>query len=77
MISAQEAREMTATLCKEAKRQLQDIEEEIRREATEGNRSFWHDGYVHKQARDVLVSLGFELKECDSQMEGYSLQITW
>lgn len=77
MISAQEAREMTATLCKEAERQLQDIEEEIRREAAEGNRSFWHDGYVHKQARDALVSLGFELKECDSQFEGYSLQITW
>ena len=77
MISAQEAREMTATLCKEAERQLQDIEEEIRREAAEGNRSFWHDGYVHKQARDVLASLGYKLQECDSQLEGYSLQVKW
>lgn len=77
MISAQEAREMTATLCKEAERQLQDIEEEIRREAAKGNCAFWHDGYVHKQARDVLESLGFELQECDSQLEGYSLQVKW
>lgn len=77
MISAQEAREMTATLCKEAERQLEDIEQEIRREAAEGNRSFWHDGYVHKQARDVLVNLGFELQESDSQIDGYSLQVKW
>ena len=77
MISAQEAREMTVALCKDAKRQLQDIEDEIRREAAEGNRSFWHDGYVHKQARDVLESLGFELQESDSQIDGYSLQVKW
>lgn len=77
MISAQEAREMTVALCKDAKRQLQDIEEEIRREAAEGNRSFWHDGYVHKQAQDVLKGLGYEIKGIDSQLEGYSLQLKW
>lgn len=77
MISAHEAREMTATLCKEAERQLEDIETEIRREAAKGNRSFWHDGYVHKQARDVLKGLGYEIKGNDSQLEGYSLQVKW
>lgn len=71
MISAEEAREMTATLCKQAERQLEDIETEIRREAAKGNCAFWHDGYVHKQARDVLVNLGYELQECDSQFDGY------
>ena len=77
MISAQEAREMTATLCKEAKRQLQDIEEEIRREAADGNRSFWHDGYVHKQARDVLEKMGFEIQMSSSQIDGESLFVKW
>ena len=77
MISAEEAREMTATLCKQAERQLEDIETEIRREAAKGNCAFWHDGYVHKQARDVLVNLGYELQECDSQFDGYSLQVKW
>ena len=53
MISAQEAREMTAQLCKEAERQLEDIETEIRREAAKGNCAFWLDGYVHKQEQSM------------------------
>ena len=28
-------------------------------------------------ARDALVSLGYELQECDSQFDGYSLQVKW
>ena len=77
MISAQEVRDMTATLCKEAERQLEDIEQEIKREAAKGNREFWHDGYVHQQALKVLKSLGYELQECDSQIDGYFLHVKW
>lgn len=77
MISAEEARGITRGMCKEAERQLEDIEYEIRRAASMGERSFWHDGYVHKQARDALENLGFELQACDSQLEGYSLQVKW
>lgn len=76
MINAQEARDMTATLCKEAQRQLEDIEQEIKREASKGNREFWHDGYVHKQAIKALRNLGYELQELDSY-QGYSLQVKW
>ena len=68
---------MTATLCKEAERNLEDIEQEIKSHAAKGERCFWHDGYVHQQALKVLESLGFELKACDSQLEGYSLQVKW
>lgn len=77
MISAQEAREMTAKLCKEAQRQLEDIEQEIKREAAKGERSFWHDGSVHRQALNALKNLGYELQECDSQIDGYSLHVKW
>ena len=77
MISAQEAREMTVALCKEAERDLEDIEAEIKQEAAKGNRGYWHDGYVHQQALKVLESLGFELQECDSQIQGYSLHVKW
>lgn len=77
MISAQEARDMTAKLCKEAQRDLEDIEQEIKREAAKGNRELWHDGYVHQQAQDVLKGLGYEIKGIDSQLEGYSLQVKW
>lgn len=77
MISAQEAREMTAQLCKEAERQLEDIETEIRREAAKGNCAFWHDGYVHKQARDVLEKMGYEIKTSSSQIDGESLFVKW
>lgn len=77
MISAKQAREMTSTLCKEAQRNLEDIEQEIKSHAAEGNREFWHDGYVHKQAQDVLKGLGYEIKGIDSQLEGYSLQVKW
>lgn len=76
MISAQEAREMTVSLCKEAQRNLDDIEQEIKSHAAKGERSFWHDGYVHRQALKVLKSLGYELKELDSY-QGYSLQVKW
>ncbi len=77
MISAQEAREMTAKLCKEAERNLEDIETEIKREAAKGNCEFWHDGYVHQQAIKALKDLGYQLQECDSQRDGYSLHIKW
>lgn len=77
MISAQEAREMTVSLCKEAQRNLEDIEQEIKCHAAKGNREFWHYGYVHQQAQDVLKSLGYEIKGIDSQLEGYSLQVKW
>jgi transcription termination factor NusB len=77
MISAQEAREMTATLCKEAERNLEDIEAEIKQEAAKGNRDYWQIGYVHQQALRVLKSLGYELQECDSQIDGYSLHVKW
>ena len=77
MISAQEAREMTVALCKEAERDLEGIEAEIKQEAAKGNHGYWHDGYVHQQALKVLESLGFELQECDSQIQGYSLHVKW
>lgn len=76
MISAQEAREMTAKPCKEAERNLEDIEAEIKREAAKGNCEFWHDGCVHQQAIQALKKLGYELKELDSY-QGYSLHIKW
>ena len=76
MISAQEAREMTVSLCKEAQRNLEDIEQEIKCHAAKGEHSYWHVGYVHKQAQDVLKKLGYELKELDSY-QGYSLQVKW
>lgn len=76
MISAKQAREMTSTICKEAQRNLEDIEQEIKSHAAKGERSFWHDGYVHRQALKVLKNLGYELKELDSY-QGYSLQVKW
>lgn len=77
MISAQEAREMTVSLCKEAQRNLEDIEQEIKCHAAKGEHSYWHDGYVHRQAIKALKDLGYQLQECDSQIQGYSLQIKW
>lgn len=77
MISAQEAQEMTVSLCKEAQRNLEDIEQEIKCHAAKGEHSYWHYGYVHQQAQDVLKSLGYETKGIDSQLEGYSLQVKW
>ena len=76
MISAQEAREMTVSLCKEAQRNLEDIEQEIKCHAAKGEHSYWHDGYVHQQAIKALKDLGYELKGLDSY-QGYSLQIKW
>ena len=77
MISAKEARDISATLSKEAARDLVDLDEEIKNVASRGERSFWHDGYIHKQAIEVLKTLGYELKVCDSQIDGYSIQIRW
>jgi Holliday junction resolvasome RuvABC DNA-binding subunit len=77
MISAQEAREITVSLCKEARRNLEDIEKEIKCHAEKGEHFFWHDGYVHRQAIKALKDLGYQLQECDSQIQGYSLQIKW
>lgn len=76
MISAQEAREMTVSLCKEAQRNLEDIEQEIKCHAAKGEHFYWHDGSVHRQALKALKNLGYELKELDSY-QGYSLQVKW
>lgn len=77
MISAQEARDLSTAICKQAERDLEDLNEEIKKAASNGLRSFWHDGYVHKQAMKVLKDLGYELHESDSQIDGYSLQVKW
>lgn len=77
MISAKEARDLSACICENAARDLEDIEAEIKEAASKGERSFWHDGYVHKQAMEALRKLGYKLQECDSQIDGYSLQIKW
>lgn len=76
MISAKQAREMTSAMCKEAQRNLEDIEQEIKCHAAKGEHSYWHDGYVHQQAIKALKDLGYELKGLDSY-QGYSLQVKW
>lgn len=77
MITAKEAKELSNMICKEAKRDLEDLDAEIRLHASKGERRFWHDGYVHKQAIEVLGKLGYRVTVSDSQIDGPSLQVIW
>ena len=77
MISAKEAKELSAQIPPEVKRELETLEEEIKSHATKGERRFWHDGFVHKRTLEILGKLGYRVEVCDSQIDGYSLQVIW
>ena len=77
MISAKEARELSDRMPIDAENDLRKIESEIKIHASNGDHSFWHYGYVHKKAIEELKKQGFQLKEFDSQREGYELQVSW
>lgn len=77
MITAKEARELSGRMPIEAQSDLRKIESEIKIHASNGDRSYWHYGSVHRLAMDELIKLGYKLEEYDSQREGFELKVSW
>ena len=77
MITAKEARELTGQMPLEAQSDLRKIESEIKIHASNGDRSYWHYGSVHRLAMEELKKLGYKLEAYDSQREGFELKVSW
>ena len=77
MITAKEARELSGRVPIEAQNDLRKIEAEIKIHASNGDRSYWHFGSVHRLAMDELIKLGYKLEEYDSQIDGFELKVSW
>lgn len=78
MISAEEARKISERgVCDRAKYELGQIEKDICKSAEEGYRKIRYDQQFHYQTIRTLKAQGYEVKEFDSQRDGYSVDISW
>lgn len=77
MISAEEARALKKELCVDAQADLLKIEDRIKSAVSHGSISYCYNDRLHKQAMQELIRLGYELREDDSQIDGYSITIIW